>query len=167
LSSAINDSVAYLLLVARRYDEALEKQLETQELDPFYYKCYTGMGRIYIQQRLYGQAIDMLSKGRALAGDLPIILGALGQAYALDGRKAEARSILTKLEWMARERYVLSRSFALIYCGLGEKERALDWLERGCERAELPIAAIGVHPAYDTLRAEPRFKALIKRVGVG
>jgi serine/threonine-protein kinase len=166
LSSAINESVAYLLLVTRRYDEALEKQLELQELDPFYYKCYTGMGRIYIQQGLYSQAIEMLSKGRSLAGDVPNILGALGQAYGMDGREAEARGILAKLEAMSRKRYVLSSSFALTHCGLGEKDRALDWLERGCERAELTITAIGVHPAYDCLRGHPRFTALLKRVGV-
>jgi TolB-like protein len=166
LSSAINASVAYLLVIARRYDEALEKQLELQELDPFYYNCYTGMGRIYIQKGLYGQAVEMLSKGRALGGEIPFILGALGQAYALDGREAEARALIAKLEAMGKERYVSTCSIALIYCGLGEKDRALDWLETACRRSELRLTSIGVHPAYDTLRDEPRFRALLKKVGL-
>jgi serine/threonine-protein kinase len=165
-SPAINESYAYMLLLARRYDEALEKQLELQELDPYYYKSYTSTGRIYIQQGLYAQAIEMLSKGRSLAGDTPFILGALGQAYALDGQQADARAILAKLEAMAREEYVSSTAFALIHCSLGETERALDWLERGCDGAELPLAALGVHPAYDPLRGHPRFTALLQKIGV-
>lgn len=166
LAPAINESLAYLFVVARRYDEALEKQLELQELDPFYYKCYTGMGRTYIQQGLYGQAIEMLTKGRALAGDIPFILGALGQAYALDGREAEARALIAKLEAMGKERYVSTCSIALIHCGLCEKGRALDRLETACQRGELPLTSIGVHPAYDTLRDEPRFAALLKKIGL-
>jgi serine/threonine-protein kinase len=166
LSPAVNESLAYVLLVARRYDEALEKQLELQDLEPFYYKCYTGLGRTYIQQSLYPQAIEMLLKARALAGDVPIILGALGQAYALDGQVAEARAVLARLEALAAAGYVPSNSFALIHCGLGEYGRALDWLERGCDRAELPLSAIGVHPAYDPLRGNPRFTALLEKVGI-
>jgi TolB-like protein/Flp pilus assembly protein TadD len=166
LSPAVNESLAYVLLVARRYDEALEKQLELQELDPFYYKAYTGIGRTYIQQGLYPQAIEMLSKGRSLAGDVPFVLGALGQAYALDGREPEARAILATLEAMSQARYVPANTLALIHCGLGENARALDWLEEGYQRAELPLSALGVHPAYDALRGEPRFRALLKKIGV-
>jgi serine/threonine-protein kinase len=166
LAPVINESLGLLLVLTRRYDEALEKYLELQELDPYYYKCYTGLGRTYIQQGLYAQAIEMLSRARTLAGDVPFILGAMGQAYALDGREAEARALLARLEAMACERYVPSSTFALIHCGLGEKDRALDWLERGYQRAELPLAALGVHPAYDCLRGESRFTALLKKVGV-
>jgi tetratricopeptide (TPR) repeat protein len=166
LSSAINESVAYVQIVARRYDEALETLFELQELDPFYYKCYTGMGRAYIQQGLYGQAIEMLSKGRVLAGDIPFILGALGQAYALDGREAEARALIARLWAMANDRYVPTCSIALIHCGLGEKDRALECLETALRREELPLASIGVHPAYDTLRGEPRFHVLLKKIGL-
>jgi serine/threonine-protein kinase len=124
------------------------------------------MGRIYIQQGLYRPAIEMLLKARSLAGDVPIVLGALGQAYGLDGRPGEARAILAKLEAQSEERYVPSSSMALVHCGLGEKEQALNWLETGCDRRELTITAIGIHPAYDTLRQEPRFTALLKRIGV-
>jgi hypothetical protein len=56
---------------------------------------------------------------------------------------------------------------AIIYSGLGEKERAVEQLETGFGRGELPLAAIGVHPAYDALRDESRFKALVKKIGVG
>jgi serine/threonine-protein kinase len=166
LSPAINENVAHILVMARRYDEALEKQLELQELDPFYYKCYTGMGRIYIQQGLYGQAIEMLSKGRSLAGDVPFILGALGQAYALDGRESDARATLGRLRAIACDQYVPSNTFALIHCGLGEKDQAMEWLEYGCRQQEVPMSSLAVHPAYDPLRDDPRFDAIVRLIGL-
>jgi serine/threonine-protein kinase len=67
---------------------------------------------------------------------------------------------------MGKERNVSTCSIALIHCGLGEKDRALDRLETAFRRGELPLASIGVHPAYDTLRDEPRFTALLKKIGL-
>jgi hypothetical protein len=101
-----------------------------------------------------------------LTGDVPIVLGALGQAYGLDGREEEARALLLRLEQMAKERYIPATTFALVHCGLGERECALTWLETACDRRELMVTAIGIHPAYDALRAEPRFEALLKRIGL-
>ena len=63
--------------------------------------------------------------------------------------------------------YVPSTCFALIHLGLGERERALDWLEKGLEQRELSVPLIYMHPAYDDLRAEPRFTAIIQRLGLG
>jgi len=166
LATAINESLAHVLLMQRRYDDALAKQREIQELDPFYYKGYSGMGRIYIQKGRYDEAIEMFVKAKSLAGEVPIVLGALGQAYGLSGRAGDAREVLEKLAQMARDRYVPSTSMALVHCGLGEPESALNWLDTACDRRELTVAAIGIHPAYDVLRGEPGFAALLKRIGL-
>ena len=111
-------------------------------------------------------AIRMLEKGRALASDIPTVLGALGQAYALKGDHEQAREMLERLAELAQTRYVPATCFALIHAGLGEVSLALDYLETACDRHDLPITAIKVHPGYDALRAEPRFAALLKRVGL-
>jgi hypothetical protein len=94
-------------------------------------------------------------------------LGALGQAYALDGKPAEARAMLARLVEKAKHSYVPSNTMALVHTALGETDRALDLLELACERRDLPLSAIKVHPAYDALRKEPRFAALLKRIGLG
>ncbi len=165
LSMIIREGRAYVMMLARRFDDAIEAYGEFLELDPSYYRAYTSLGRAYIQTGRFSDAIRMLRKGRALAGDMPSILGALGQAYGLDGKRKEALQVLAELEQLAKNRYAPCVGFALIHIGLGEHERALDYLEKSAEQRDLPLCAIKIHPAYDSLRAEPRFQNLVARIG--
>jgi len=107
-----------------------------------------------------------LKWGRSLAGDIPSILAALGQTYAITGRPAEAHRILEELSELATRRHVHSICSALVHIGLGETERALDLLEAACANRELAMAGLKVHPAYDAIRSEPRFRAILQRVGL-
>jgi hypothetical protein len=116
---------------------------------------------------MYKKAIEMLQKGRALVGDSPSILGALGQAQGLSGNLSEARQLLLRLQEIAAVRPVPSTCFALVHLGLGEKDAALTWLERGVNRHQSTVVALKVHPAYDDLRNEPRFLALRRQLGLG
>lgn len=166
LSPILNEGVAYIYLLARRYEEAAAAYRHIGSLDPAFYHCYTGLGRVRSLQGDYDEAIALLEKGRMLVGEVPTIVGALGHTYGLAGRKAEARSLLARLLRLADTTYVPSSCFALIHLGLGEKQEALQWLEQGCARRELNLAAIGVHPLYDPLRAEPRFAALLRQMGL-
>jgi serine/threonine-protein kinase len=164
LSLIIHEGKAYLLTMTRRYDEAIAAYQGLVELEPTFYKAYTSMGRAYIHKGMYPEAIEMLQKGRALAGDIPSILGALGQVYALAGDRSEARQVLGQLEEISTRQHVPSTTFALVNAGLAEYGRALDWLERGCAQHELPLTALKVHPGYDALRDQPRFAALLRRM---
>jgi hypothetical protein len=83
---------------------------------------------------------------------------------ALSGKRSEARQIPDQLQELSQHRYVACSS-ALIHSGLGEKERALEILEAGCEQRQSVVVALKVHPAYDDLRSEPRFNAILKRIG--
>jgi serine/threonine-protein kinase len=166
LSPIIREGKGFLFLLSRRYEQAIEEYRQMLELDCFFYKAFTAMGRAYTQMGMYEEAITMLQKGRSLSGDIPNILGALGQTYALASRPAEARRLLEELSELANRRHVPSSCFALIHLGLGEKERALEWLETGCQKRELPMVALKVHPAYDGLREEPRFQSLLRKIGL-
>lgn len=166
LSAIINEGEGYLQMLSRRYDDAIAAFEKLLELDPHFYKAYTALGRVYSLKGCYEDAIAMLEKGREMAaGNVPSILGALGQTYALSGKEQEARRLLETLSDLTERGYVSSTCFALIHAGLGENARALEWLELACDRHELSIATIYIHPAYDTLRSEPRFKALLQRIG--
>jgi tetratricopeptide (TPR) repeat protein len=161
LSLIIQEGASYLFTLERRYDESIAGYRALAELDPGYFKAYTGMGRALAQNGNFVEAIAMLEKGRALVGDVPNILGALGQTHGLAGHRAEALRVLDALTALSQRRYVTSTTFALVQAGLGDKDSALAWLERGCRERELSLLALKVHPAYDSLRSDARFTKLL------
>jgi len=164
LSGIIQEARAYIFMLRGEHEAAIAAYRELQAFDPAFYKGYTSMGRAYAQMGRYAEALAMLEKGRSLAGDLPSILGAMGQVCALSGDERRARGLLAELERLAQTRYVSSTSFALVWLGLGEKAKALDWLEKGCGLRESSLATLKVHPVYDWLRGEPRFQELLRRL---
>ena len=161
LSSIIREGKTFIRFLEYRYDEAVQGYCELIADDPTFYKGYTSLGRVYAQQGKFLDAIRMLEKGRSLAGDVPNILGAMGQVYALGGEPDRAREILGQLEQREKSAWVPSTVLAIVHLGLGEHDRALDYLERGCRQHELPMTALKVHPVYDPLRDTPRFQAVL------
>jgi TolB-like protein/Flp pilus assembly protein TadD len=167
LSPILIENRGYVLMLARRYDEALAQHAAGIEFDPSFYRFYSAMGRIYIQQGRYDEAIATLEKGLAAAGEeVPGILGALGQAHAFAGRPGQARALLSKLTEESRVRCVASSTRSLIHLALGETGPALDLLEESADRRDPTMTVLGVHPAFDPLRGEPRFAALLRRIGL-
>jgi len=164
LSMIIAESKASILMLSRRYDDAIAEYRRMFEIDPSFYKTYTSLGRAYIQCGRYAEAIAMLLKGHKLAGDVPSILAALGQAHALAGDGERGRQLLIDLQNLAQSRNVPSTSLALLHLGLGNHSVALDYLEKGACRREMQVCSIKVHPAYDALRSEPRFQALLGQI---
>ena len=163
-STPIIESEAFIRMLHGRNDEAIQLYREALAIDPGYYKAWTSIGRALIQQGKYREAIETIQKGRALAGGVPNILGALGQAYALAGDETKARGILQDLRKLAEERFVPSMPRAIIHLGLEEFDLALDAMERACERRETPLNGLKVHPLFDPLRGNPRFERLLRRV---
>lgn len=165
LSPIITEGSGFLYTLARRYDEALVVFRRLIETHPAFHKGYTSAGRALLLQGRAKEAIGMLEQGMTLAGRIPKILGALCEAHGRLGDKSEARRILAELEDMKERMPVYSGTFAIAHMGLGETERALDYLERGVERQELLMAGLNVHPVFDPLRSYPRFRELIRRTG--
>ncbi|HVW84475.1 MAG TPA: tetratricopeptide repeat protein [Bryobacteraceae bacterium] len=163
-STIIIEGDAFIQMLRGRYDEAIRLYGEALAIDPKFYKSWTSTGRALIQKGQYEEGIRMLEKGRALVGDVPNILGALGQAHALNGNADKAREILQELRSPSREGIVPFTCMAIVHLGLGETDQALDALERACERRETPLNGLKVHPVYDGLRGHPRFEALLRRV---
>jgi TolB-like protein/Flp pilus assembly protein TadD len=165
LSPIIAEGPGFLSMLERKYETAIEEHRQVLALDAGFYKAFTSIGRAYIQLGRYDNALEMLRTGRKLAGDVPNILSALGQAHALAGNVTEARNLLVELHSLAEHRYVPGTCFAIIHIGLGEPDQALDWLERAADRRQSPLAALYVHPVYDPLRGNPRYHALVDRIG--
>jgi serine/threonine-protein kinase len=167
LSAITHEIRGFIYLLKRDYAQAIRYYREILQFDPSSYRVYAAIGRALGLQGNYPEALAMLDKARSLEEGVPSILAAMGQIFGLAGDRSSARGVLARLEALARERHIPSTCFAVIHLGQGEKDRALDWLEHGCEQCELSMSSIGVHPVYDDLRGEPRFQALLKRLRLG
>src|SRR5437762_7664270 len=164
LSMIINADVGTVLTNARRYDEAIEQLRKTLEMDPSFYYAHYNLGEALEMKGLTENAIAEYQRAIALNDD-PVPQALLGHLYAKMGRKDEARRILQRLRDSPKERYVTPYLFAMIHLGLGEKDRAIDFLEKTYEdRDGYSITFIKVDPFLDPLRGDPRFETLAARI---
>ena len=100
-----------------------------------------------------------------LSGGSPVYVASLAHAYGVTGRKSDALRLIDDLKKMASRRYVASFDMAIAWLGLGDDERALDSLERAVEDRSPRLLFLMVDPRFDPLRSNPRFQAMVKRVG--
>ena len=163
LSLVINTDLGTDYLVARRFDEAIAQLRKTIEMDPRFYFAHSGLGRVWQLKGQLNEAIAEYRKAVDLNDD-PSVLALLGQAYARAGQREEAQRILARLSEEAKSRYVQAYSFALMYLALGDKERAIDELERGYRERGVGVFWVKVNPLLDDLRGNPRFEALVAKV---
>ena len=157
--------VAQILLLSRRYDEAIEQCRKALEMDPNLGFAHWLIGLAYTYKGSYEPAILALQKSIPLSGDSPDEPASLGHAYALAGRKTEARKILEELKQQARRRYVSSGTVADLYGALGDKDGAFALLEKAYDERDNMVVLLKVEPMFDSLRSDPRFTDLLRRVG--
>jgi TolB-like protein/Flp pilus assembly protein TadD len=164
LSLIINAETGRVYSWARRYDEAIAQLHKAIEMDPRFYYAHWNIGMALQLRGELSEAIAEYRKAVELNDD-PYVLALLGQAYARAGQREEAQKILARLSEEAKSRYVHAYSFALMYLALGDKERAIDEMERAYrERADIDIGYIKVDPMLDDLRGDPRFEELVAKV---
>jgi DNA-binding winged helix-turn-helix (wHTH) protein/TolB-like protein/Tfp pilus assembly protein PilF len=151
------------LVYARRYDEAIASLTQTLKLDDRADNARTFLGRAYLHSGQYERALQEFQKRRALA---PGSYGDVAQTLALLGRRQEALTELDRLLKLSRDRHVQSLDFATIYASLGETEKAFEWLERAYEDRSTNLSFLAQDPTFDAMRADPRYLALVERIGV-
>ena len=164
LSLVINSAMGFVLISKRQYEEAIEHFKKLFELDPHYYRIHTGLGRAYAGRGLLDEALAHFKKARSSSGDIPYVTGILAHCHTLRGENKEARKLLTELLDLSKRRYIPSTTFALIYAGLNEVDRAFEWLDLAFQKREGPLVYVNVYPTYDCLRSDPRFISLVKRM---
>ncbi|MEO6969434.1 MAG: tetratricopeptide repeat protein, partial [Chthoniobacterales bacterium] len=164
LSLINNADLSSVYFYARRYDEAIAQIRKTIEIDPRFYIAHYFLGQAFQLKGQLTEAIAEYQKAVELDDD-PDALAYLGQVYARAGQRDEAQKILARLTEEAKSRYVSGYSVALLFMGLGDKERAIDALERAYkEGAGNDIFTIKVDPMLDDLRGQPRFEALVAKI---
>ena len=164
LSLIINADFAWTYFCARRFDEAEAQARKTLEIDPNFFLAHYYLGEVLQFKGRLADAIPEFQKAFDLNSD-PYSLGMLGQAYARKGQEDEAQKVLARLNELAKSRYVAPYAVALVYLGLGEKERAIAELERAYQSGDSNyLFVIKVDPLLDDLRGDPRFEALVQKV---
>jgi serine/threonine protein kinase/Tfp pilus assembly protein PilF len=159
--------IATTFLRAGRYDEALHAVTRVLEVDPHFAMAHATLGWTYLLMGMPDQGIAALQQAVSLSPESTLYLAQLGQAFALVGRTEQAREVLRQLDELARQRYVSPYHMAYVYTGLGEQDRAMDWLERAYEERAGGVFGIKGSFLFTSLRAHPRFKALLGKMNLG
>jgi Tfp pilus assembly protein PilF len=163
LSPIINANIGMCFYVARQYDAAIahwQKALEMHRNYPLLHRYVT---TAYVGKEMYGEAEAEVKKSLALSGAGPSESAILAHIYGRMGRTKEARALLSEL--LSREDsppYFI----ALAYVGLGEKDDAFKWLDKALEERSGSFNELNAEPMFDRLRPDPRFAALLRRMGL-
>ena len=153
-----------MLYSAGQRDQAMEQYRKALDLNPNYDNAYKHLASYYLAEGRYEEAIAAAEKMIANAPEKDRLGRAfLGYTYAVAGKKAEAEEILHEFQEEAKQRHVSSEKFALIYTGLGDKDRAFEFLRKEVEESKTLPWNINVVPEWASLRTDPRFEALLQQ----
>jgi serine/threonine-protein kinase len=164
LNLVINTDVGTTYYWAGQYERAIGELRKTLELEPDFFLARVYLGFAYLRKNLPEDAIHEFGIAGRLAPDEPIPIALRGYACAVAGRRTEAEKALAELGALSKRRYVSAFPIAWVYVGLGNKDRAFEWLEKAYgERAGM-LVYLNVERAFDPLRSDPRFVDLLRRM---
>jgi adenylate cyclase len=165
-SLVMNAFMGATFFYARRYDEAVDQCRRTIDLDPNFAVAHWQLGRVYEQKNMSAPAIEEFNKAISLSGDSPLMKAALGFAYAKSQKRREANEILSELIQLSNQQYVSAYELAAIYVALGDETHAFQFLEKAYGEHSFHLVQLNVAPQFEPVRADPRFKDLVKRLGL-
>ena len=165
LSPIITRNVGLPLFYEHRYDEYIEFARQVLAVDPDFWGNHFMLGWAYQMKGDIPQSLAAYEKANQMH-ECPLTLSHLAHAYALAGKKSEARKLLAALQARATREYVPPFLIAFVYAGLGDKTQALVWLEKAYEERYWLMISLKTDPRWDSLRSEARFQDLERRVGL-
>jgi len=165
VSLRTNAEEGQIFFFAKDYDNALDRLKQTIDLDPNFWLSHLFISRVYTEKGMHSEAVAEAKKAAELSGNSQ---SHAYRAYALAkwGKLSKARVVLDELLKLSSETYVPPYNIALAYNAVGEREKALDYLERGFAESDMRMVFLKVEPQWDSLRSEPRFVDLIKRMRI-
>lgn len=162
LALEVSNDIATLFVFSRQYDKAIEAHQKTLEMDPNFVPAHTRLATAYQHKGMHEEAIAEIKKVGVLHRRERS--AHLGYAYAVAGKTDEARKVLDQLKELAKQHYVSPFDFALLYMGLGDKDQAFEWLNKTFDENPYRLSFIKVNPRFDSLRSDPRFEDLLRRM---
>jgi eukaryotic-like serine/threonine-protein kinase len=168
LSPIMDFEAALAFYHSRNYDQAIDQFQKTLELDPNFLPPHNFLPAAYEQKGMFEEAIAGFQRAITVqhGAGADNALAGLAHTYAVSGRKTEARKLLAELQRLSEQRYVPATSVALVYTGLGEKDKAFTWLDKAVEEHSFTLAYVKMEPRFDPLRSDPRFADLLHRINL-
>jgi DNA-binding winged helix-turn-helix (wHTH) protein/TolB-like protein len=165
VSLVTNALEGQFLFFAQRNDESLDRLKKTIDLEPNFWLSHLFISRVYSEKGMHAEAVAAAKRAGELSGNSQ---SHAYRAYALAkwGKLSEAREILDELLKLSTETYVPPYNLALAYNALGEREKALQYLEKGFSDKDVRMVFLKVEPFWHNLRSEPRFLDLLKRMTI-
>ncbi|NIM89847.1 MAG: protein kinase [Candidatus Aminicenantes bacterium] len=166
LSLPIGTTIGASHYYAGQYDQAIEQCQKALEIDPNFPWAYTILANANVQKSLFKEAIAELQRAVELSGGSFEYLAILAHAHAVAGERNKALRILNELREQSKQKYVPSYETALIYVGLGEEDQAFEFLEKAVRERSDSLRNIKVDPRLESLHDDPRFSAVLKKMGL-
>ncbi|MGH9874290.1 MAG: tetratricopeptide repeat protein [Pyrinomonadaceae bacterium] len=166
LSSVISVNVSIMYQLQNNHDASIENSLKIIELDPNFEPAYEYMALSYLKLGRNGEAIAAMEKAAELAHRASVVLGGLGYVYAATGKRAEAVAVIKELENKYARKEALGQQIAAVYAGLGDKDRAFEWLEKDFQVRNGKLPEIRWNIRFEPLRDDPRFKDQLTRMNL-
>lgn len=158
----IDHGVAFAHLFGRQFDKAIREVKKTLELDSDYHYAHWTLGRAYLQKGEQEKALEEFSKVQGSS----FKQGSIGYLHGVSGNKKEAEKILEELMEENKPDYIKAFQLALVYAGLGEKDKVFEWLERAYE-VHCPLMVwIKVAPEFLHLHDDSRWEKLMRLMGL-
>jgi TolB-like protein/lipoprotein NlpI len=161
-----NAVLGFILYLRRQFDDAIEQLQKTLEMDSNFAVTCLFLGLSYMGKKRWEEAITFLKKITSIWQGNPFPIGFLGFAYGMSGQKDKAISMLDQLSTLSQQKYVSSFYRALIYTGLDQKDQAFEQLEKAYDERESWMACLKAAPFMDTLRSDPRYEVLLRKMGL-
>lgn len=166
LSLIINTNLGWMLYFVRQYEAAVKQYQKTLEMDKNFYPARFRLGQAYLEAQSLEDALREFHQAVTLSERKARPLALLGYAYGLCGKRNEAKKILDELNDLSKTRYVSALEIARIYTALDEKDHAFECFEKAVEEREGWLIWVKLEPGFDSLRSDPRFADLVRRMGI-
>jgi adenylate cyclase len=166
LSIPIRTDIGFSLYYSGDYDKAIEKLKSVLQLNSKFGLAHLWLGRTYQQKKMLAETIDEYKNTMLAINNWPVALAAIGHVYGISGDRPAARKILDSLNSLSTKIFVTAYGIALVYDGLGEKDRAFEWLNKAFEERSNWLVWLKTDPRWSTVRSDKRFAELVNKVGL-
>ncbi len=165
LSLTAHTNAGFQFYLTRQHDSEISEHMKTLEMEPDYAVGHWALALAYEQKEMYAEAISEHEKAVLLSGASVVMRANLGRAYALAGRKADARAVLRELVARSGREPVSAYRIATVHLALGDADEGMAWLERAAAARDHWMVWLKVDPMLEPVRADRRFPRLLAAVG--